>query len=173
MSNKVLLTGAAGFIGFHTAKSLLNDGYDVLGIDSLNSYYDVHLKEKRLDLLKKYKNFKFKKVDISNLSDLNKIFSYLDWKSILMFLSTNQYLYSIRYNPPIKNTFTKSYFGNIDPEYVPNYEPTSDIYSLNNKLFCSFYTLLKKIRFCECNEIYINKVYDTILFINDSNLFFL
>ena len=47
-SNKVLVTGAAGFIGYHVCKSLLKDGYDVIGVDNLNSYYDVNLKNARL-----------------------------------------------------------------------------------------------------------------------------
>ena len=56
---KILVTGAAGFIGFHLSKSLLNDGYDVMGIDSLNDYYDPKLKKDRLDELLHNKNFLF------------------------------------------------------------------------------------------------------------------
>ena len=47
----ILITGVAGFIGFHLAKDLLNKGYDVIGIDNLNSYYDVSLKKARLEIL--------------------------------------------------------------------------------------------------------------------------
>ena len=54
---KVLITGAAGFIGFHLSKSLLDDGYEVLGIDNLNAYYDPNLKHARLDQLKSFKNY--------------------------------------------------------------------------------------------------------------------
>jgi len=63
---KVLVTGAAGFIGYHLCKSLLDDGIEVLGIDNINNYYDLNLKEARLKNLKAYKNFVFNKVDISN-----------------------------------------------------------------------------------------------------------
>jgi len=52
MKNKILITGAAGFIGFHLCQSLLNDGFEVLGIDNLNNYYDPKLKHARLDQLK-------------------------------------------------------------------------------------------------------------------------
>ncbi|MBI3419382.1 MAG: SDR family NAD(P)-dependent oxidoreductase [Proteobacteria bacterium] len=61
----VLLTGAAGFIGFHCAKRLLAAGEDVVGVDNLNSYYDVKLKEARLAQLTPHKNFRFLKMDIS------------------------------------------------------------------------------------------------------------
>lgn len=64
-SKTILLTGAAGFIGFHTAKALLERGDKVIGIDNLNNYYDPKLKEARLKLLKKYPNFIFYKSDIS------------------------------------------------------------------------------------------------------------
>ena len=47
----IVITGAAGFIGFHLSKQLLSEGYEVIGIDNLNDYYDVHLKKERLKLL--------------------------------------------------------------------------------------------------------------------------
>jgi len=72
--NKFLVTGSAGFIGFHLAKSLLKDNYVVYGIDNINDYYDVDLKENRLNLLKKYSNFKFSKIDISNYDKLSIVF---------------------------------------------------------------------------------------------------
>ena len=56
MTKKILVTGAAGFIGFYISKSLLEDGFDVCGIDNLNNYYDINLKKSRLELLKEYKN---------------------------------------------------------------------------------------------------------------------
>ena len=49
-SNKILVTGAAGFIGYHVCKKLLEEGYSVIGIDNLNSYYDVDLKNARLKI---------------------------------------------------------------------------------------------------------------------------
>ena len=59
----ILLTGCAGFIGFHTAKKLLSKKIKVIGIDNLNNYYDIRLKKNRLKLLLKFKNFKFKKIN--------------------------------------------------------------------------------------------------------------
>ena len=70
----VLVTGAAGFIGFHLAKRLLQDGREVLGVDNLNGYYDVTLKQARLDQLMKYPNFRFTKCDIADVGPLNQLF---------------------------------------------------------------------------------------------------
>jgi UDP-glucuronate 4-epimerase len=62
----ILLTGAAGFIGFHVAKALLERGDRVLGIDNLNEYYDVRLKEARLAELRRFAGFSFVKLDVAN-----------------------------------------------------------------------------------------------------------
>jgi len=72
---RVLLTGAAGFIGYHTALILLERGDEVLGIDNLNEYYDVNLKLSRLSLLKNYKNFSFLKVDLSDRDAVENSFT--------------------------------------------------------------------------------------------------
>lgn len=69
---RVLVTGAAGFIGFHVAKELLRQGHEVIGVDNLNDYYDVALKEARLDQLRSNKNFNFQKM---NIADREAIFS--------------------------------------------------------------------------------------------------
>jgi UDP-glucuronate 4-epimerase len=71
---KILLTGAAGFIGMSTAKRLLERGDDVVGIDNLNDYYDVNLKKNRLLQLAGYKNFRFIKADITDEAGLLKLF---------------------------------------------------------------------------------------------------
>ena len=62
---KILVTGACGFIGFHLSKKLLEKAYTVVGVDNLNDYYDVKLKEDRLSILKSYEKFCFDKIDIS------------------------------------------------------------------------------------------------------------
>ena len=72
---RILVTGSAGFIGMHLTKSLLEDDYQVFGVDNMNDYYDTELKKQRNRLLKNYENFTFSKIDISNFKSLNQIFS--------------------------------------------------------------------------------------------------
>jgi UDP-glucuronate 4-epimerase len=72
---KTLVTGAAGFIAHKVCQLLLEQGVSVLGIDNMNDYYDVNLKEYRLELLRKYPNFEFQKTDIESLPDLKTLFS--------------------------------------------------------------------------------------------------
>ena len=65
-SNKILITGTAGFIGFHLSRSMLEKGHSVLGVDILNNHSDNKLKNSRTNILKSYDNFIFNKVDITN-----------------------------------------------------------------------------------------------------------
>ena len=74
MKKNILVTGCAGFIGFHVSETFLKKKFTVFGIDNLNKYYDKNLKLDRLKILKRYKNFKFYKLDISDELDLKKIF---------------------------------------------------------------------------------------------------
>ena len=69
-----LVTGAAGFIGFHVSRALLERGDRVLGLDNLNDYYDVSLKEARLRLLQDNEHLTFYKEDLANRKGLTKIF---------------------------------------------------------------------------------------------------
>jgi UDP-glucuronate 4-epimerase len=61
MNTKILITGAAIFIGVHLSKKLLNQSCQIIGIDSLNEYYDPELKQSRLEILNQYNNFTFQK----------------------------------------------------------------------------------------------------------------
>jgi UDP-glucuronate 4-epimerase len=75
MNRKILVTGAAGFIGFHLCKRLLEQGEDVLGVDSLNDYYDVSLKLDRLKQIEEKRNFTFFKVNIADKGGASSLFS--------------------------------------------------------------------------------------------------
>lgn len=82
MSKKILVTGSAGFIGFHLTKELILKGFNVTGIDNLNDYYDVKLKKHRLSLLSKFadlnnivESYSFHQLDISNKENLEGIFN--------------------------------------------------------------------------------------------------
>jgi UDP-glucuronate 4-epimerase len=74
LDSTVLITGAAGFIGFHLSKVLCRKGYKVVGVDNLNDYYDVNLKNARLALLQSQPNFTFEKADLVDYTTLERIF---------------------------------------------------------------------------------------------------
>ena len=73
-SEKILVTGAAGFIGYYLSKQLLDMGCTVVGIDNLNDYYDVNLKNARLTLLQTYERFAFHKLNLADKPALDKLF---------------------------------------------------------------------------------------------------
>jgi UDP-glucuronate 4-epimerase len=75
MSRRVLVTGAAGFIGYHLSEKLLAAGDEVVGLDNLNDYYDPRLKEARLDRLKKQKAFRFLRADLGDRTGVEKIWN--------------------------------------------------------------------------------------------------
>ena len=70
----ILITGSAGFIGFHTAKKYLDEGLNVIGVDNNNDYYDINLKKSRTKILKSYSKFKFVQIDICSKNKLENIF---------------------------------------------------------------------------------------------------
>lgn len=72
--SKILVTGAAGFIGFHLSQRLLTRGDEIVGIDNLNNYYDVSLKEARLNLLKKQDKFNFVKLELADKIGMENLF---------------------------------------------------------------------------------------------------
>ena len=73
-NKKIIVTGSSGFIGFHVSKLLLENKFAIMGIDNHNDYYDPKLKIKRYKILKKYKNFKFIKLDIKEKNKVEKVF---------------------------------------------------------------------------------------------------
>jgi len=79
----LLVTGCAGFIGWRVSKKLLEEGHQVVGIDNLNDYYDVRLKEYRLEDLKAYKNFTFYQGDIENLEFLEGVFKKYPFDAVI------------------------------------------------------------------------------------------
>ena len=97
-TNKILVTGAAGFLGYHLCKSLLEDDYEVLGIDNINDYYDPNLKLARLEQLKPYKNFKFEQVDIANRDSITQSFQSFDPTKVVNLAAQAGVRYSIE-NP--------------------------------------------------------------------------
>lgn len=97
---KLLVTGAAGFIGFHTATHLLELGEEVVGLDNLNSYYDPSLKLARLDLLKSYPNFRFVNIDLSDREAMHALFAREKFQRVIHLGAQAGVRYSIE-NPNI------------------------------------------------------------------------
>ncbi|RMA96026.1 SDR family NAD(P)-dependent oxidoreductase [Hydrogenothermus marinus] len=94
-SKTILVTGAAGFIGWKTAELLLKEGHFVVGIDNMNHYYDVRLKEWRKKQLESYDNFRFFEVDIENLGALKVLFDSFNFDAVINLAARAGVRYSI------------------------------------------------------------------------------
>ncbi len=102
MGESILVTGAAGFIGFHLANKLGGLGYRVVGLDNMNDYYDVNLKRSRLEILKKKTNFSFREIDLTDKIALDALFGEFDFPYVVNLAAqagvrysiTNPYAYS-------------------------------------------------------------------------------
>ncbi|MBE6758451.1 MAG: SDR family NAD(P)-dependent oxidoreductase [Ruminococcaceae bacterium] len=97
---KYLVTGAAGFIGFYLSKSLLEDGATVVGVDNLNDYYDVRLKEARLEILTAFPQFRFVKADIADKEALFSLFAEEKFDVVVNLAAQAGVRYSIE-NPDV------------------------------------------------------------------------
>ena len=96
--NAILVTGAAGFIGFHVAHRLLSAGRDVVGLDIVNDYYDPRLKEARLDILKRQSNFTFVKLDLANRNSMKSLFAQYRFPVVIHLAAQAGVRYSLQ-NP--------------------------------------------------------------------------
>ncbi|TFE68815.1 UDP-glucuronate 5-epimerase [Methylacidiphilum sp. Yel] len=95
---KIFVTGAAGFLGFSTAKRLLESGHQVVAIDNLNPYYSVKLKEARLAILKQYSACQFERVDLMEKKKIEEIFGWFKPECVIHFAAQAGVRYSLR-NP--------------------------------------------------------------------------
>ena len=112
----ILITGVAGFIGYHTASNLLDRNIKIIGIDNLNNYYDIKLKNDRLnELKKKYKkNFIFLKLDITNKQRLNNLFKKFKIETVINLAAQAGVRYSI-YKPSVYlETNINGFFNVLD-----------------------------------------------------------
>lgn len=92
---KILVTGAAGFIGMYTSKRLLEAGHEVVGLDNLNEYYDVRLKHWRLDQIKEYPNFRFIKMDLADREGIANLFKAEQFQRVVHLAAQAGVRYSI------------------------------------------------------------------------------
>lgn len=95
---KYLVTGAAGFIGFHVTQRLLAAGHQVVGLDNLNDYYDVNLKTARLDLIKNHPEFTFVKGDLADREDIAELFQTQRFQRVIHLAAQAGVRYSLE-NP--------------------------------------------------------------------------
>ncbi|MFW6305716.1 MAG: NAD-dependent epimerase/dehydratase family protein, partial [Candidatus Saliniplasma sp.] len=135
----ILDTGTAGFIGFHTAKKLLEEGFEVVGVDNINDYYSVDLKKDRNSVLKGYDGYEFYKVDISDLDKVKKVFSECDVDKICNLAAQAGVRYSVE-NPHAYEKSNLAGFTNIlemarhkDVENLV-YASSSSVYGGNDKI---------------------------------------
>jgi len=98
MKHKILITGCAGFIGFHLSKLLISKGYDVKGLDNLNDYYDVNLKKNRLHQIVSEHNFEFHKIDLLDKKQMDDLFKNNNFTCVVHLAAQAGVRYSLK-NP--------------------------------------------------------------------------
>jgi UDP-glucuronate 4-epimerase len=136
---KLLLTGAAGFIGFHAAQILLARGDEVIGLDNLNDYYDVTLKQARLAILQKFPNFRFVKLDVADRPNMASLFAQEKFQRVIHLAAQAGVRYSIQ-NPLAYIDSNVVGFANILEGCRHNkvehlvYASTSSVYGANTKM---------------------------------------
>ena len=111
-NNLIVITGSSGFIGYHVARMLLSQNYKVVGLDNHNNYYDTSIKFKRKKLLKKFKNFKFFKIDIKNKKKLHNLFKKFKPQIIINLAAQAGVRYSFK-NPQVYIDSNITGFTNI------------------------------------------------------------
>jgi UDP-glucuronate 4-epimerase len=136
---KVLITGAAGFIGFHLSDLLCRKGYDVTGVDIVNDYYDVKLKEDRVKLLQQHSSFTFHRTDISKSKPVEELFSASKFTYVVNLAAQAGVRYSI-HHPHAYIESNVSGFLNILEGCRHNsvkhlvYASSSSVYGANKKM---------------------------------------
>jgi UDP-glucuronate 4-epimerase len=136
---KILVTGAAGFIGFHVSQGLLARGDEVVGLDNMNDYYDPRLKASRLEILQTYKNFRFVKLDLVDRQGIDALFSAEKFPRVIHLAAQAGVRYSLQ-NPHIYVDSNVTGFLHIlegcrhyGIEHLV-YASTSSVYGSNTKM---------------------------------------
>jgi len=140
MSNQpILVTGAAGFIGFYVARQLIAEGHHVVGLDNLNAYYDPTLKQSRLDILLGQPNFRFVRTDIADRTSMQALFAQHGFAAVVHLAAQAGVRYSID-NPDAYIEANLEGFKNVLEGCRHNacrhliYASSSSVYGANTKL---------------------------------------
>lgn len=136
---KFLVTGAAGFIGYYLTKRLLDDGHSVVGIDNLNDYYDVKLKNERLSKILAYKKFIFSKLDISDKNSLDILFKEHKFDIVVNLAAQAGVRYSIENPDAYINSNIIGFYNILEmcrnyPVKHLVYASSSSVYGSNTKV---------------------------------------
>jgi len=136
---KILVTGSSGFIGFHLTLFLLKKGIKVKGIDSMNNYYDVKLKKARLNILQKYKNFSFSKINLENERKIKTEFKKFKPKIVIHLAAQAGVRYSIDKPRVYLKSNIDGFFNVIEASYKVNVKhlimaSSSSVYGANRNI---------------------------------------
>jgi len=135
---KILVTGSAGFIGFHTSKRLLDSGYDVIGLDILNNYYDINLKKDRLKILQEYEGFTFNKIELKDQGEVESLFKKESPQRVIHLAAQAGVRYSIEHPQVYIQSNIVGTFNILEGcrhNHVEHlvYASSSSVYGLNTK----------------------------------------
>lgn len=135
---KFLVTGAAGFIGFHTCKRLLEAGHEVVGLDNMNDYYDVNLKQARLDLLQS-PLFSFHKIDLADREGIARLFANEKFNRVIHLAAQAGVRYSLENPFAYADANLIGYLNILEGCRHNNvehllYASSSSVYGLNRKM---------------------------------------
>ena len=135
----ILVTGAAGFIGFHLAQKLLDTGHDVIGYDNVNDYYDPKLKEARLAVLNDYKNFTFFRNDLSDEQTLAKLFDDHSPRLVVHLAAQAGVRYSLENPKAYMESNSIGFFNIVEVSHHHQvehliYASSSSVYGMNEKM---------------------------------------
>ena len=130
---KYLVTGAAGFIGFHTAESLLQDGHEVVGYDSVNDYYDPWFKEIRLKRLREFPKFKFEQGFVEDRDAFEKVWAEAEPEAVLHLAAQAGVRYSIEHPEAYLNANLIGFHNVI--ELARKYKPGNLVYASSSSVY--------------------------------------